>query len=115
MINTGMETEIRVHYPAGLLIASKPSPRGFCGSVVLWCHTVFLCSFLEEFSLGYHCQTLVFKTCHCLTDGISCGPAICIADFVIWAVDEALPSTQLSSAGRNASPGVFWDACRSFS
>lgn len=114
MINTRMETEIHVYYPSGLLIASKPSLRGFCGSAVLWCHTVLLCSFLEEFALGYCCQTLVFKTYY-LTDGISCGPAICIDNLVIWAVDEALPSTRLSSAASDASTGVFWDACRLFS
>lgn len=115
MINTRMETQNRVPYPAGLLIVSKPSPRGFCGSAALWCHTVFLCSSLEAFSLGYHGQTLVFKTCYCLTEGISCGPAIRTDDLVIWAGGEALPSTRLSSAGRDASPGVFWDARRLFS
>lgn len=111
MINIRMETEIHVYYPSGLLIAIKPSLRGFCGSAVLWCHTVFLCSFLEEFALEYCCQTLVFKTYCYLTDGIRCGPAICIDNLVIWAVDEALPSTRLSSAVRDASTGVFWDAC----
>lgn len=115
MINTRVETEIHVRYPGGLLIASKPSPRGFCGSAVLWCRTMFLCSFLEEFALEYRCQTLVFKTSYSLTDGISCGPVTRVDNLVIWAVDEALPSTRLSSAVRDASPGVFWDACRSFS
>lgn len=54
--------------------------------MVLWCCMVVSRSFLEKFILGCCCQTLVFKTRYCLTDGGSRSSATHTGGFVIWPV-----------------------------